>query len=259
MTMACRQRSGVVMNQRESIVLAVRIGTAMVVVALSVIALTSTLSLFRFEETYKALVEQRMKLTAGEVARVLSVGLDLGLPVDAQENIPGLLRQRLAAHADLASITVRDCGGQVLFQAGEPMTTDASALPWPRQQADQLDVSMRVTDATGGCAADLVVTRAAAPFRQAMALLSRNYLTLGAWVAGLTSLAMIGAALVFSRSPQTLRALDADLDALARDDEPKGTAGVEDVVPGNAWEADLLEAYRAARPVLAAARRAGSE
>lgn len=259
--MARRQHSGVVMNQRESVVLAVRTGTAMVVVALSVIALTSTLSLFRFEETYKALVEQRMKLTAGEVARVLSVGLDLGLPVDAQENIPGLLRQRLAAHPDLASITVRDCDGQALFQAGEAVTADASASksPWRREHAEQLDMSVRVTDPTGGCAADLVVTRAAAPFRQAMASLSRRYLTLGIWVAGLTSLTMIVAALVFSRPPPSLRALDADLEALGRDDASEESVGVANVVPGNAWEADLIEAYRAARPALAAARRAGSD
>lgn len=257
--MARRQHSGVVMNQRESIVLAVRTGTAMVVVALSVIALTSTLSLFRFEETYKALVEQRMKLTAGEVARVLSVGLDLGLSVDAQENIPGLLRQRLAAHADLASITVRGCGGRVLFQAGEAMKTDSTGSSMSRQHDEQLDVSMRVTDATGACAADLVVTRAAAPFRQAMTLLSRRYLTLGAWVAGLTGLAMVVAALVFSRPPPALRALNADLEALGRDGDPKDPAEVVNVVAGNAWEADLLEAYRAARPALAAARRAGSD
>lgn len=256
--MTRRKHSGVVMNQRESVVLAVRTGTAMVVVALSVIALTSALSLFRFEETYKSLVEQRMRLTAGEVARVLSVGLDLGLPVSAQENIPSLLRQRLAAHADLASITVRDCGGHVLFQAGEAMPSDAAASssPWLSAHAEQLDVSMRVTDATGGCAADLVVTRAAAPFRQAMASLRQSYLTLGAWVAGLTSLAIVAAALVFSRPPPALRALNDDLDALERDDD----LGDATIVPANAWEADLIDAYREARPALAAAaRRAGSQ
>lgn len=258
--MARRQHSGVVMNQRESVVLAVRTGTAMVVVALSVIALTSTLSLFRFEETYRALVDQRMKLTAGEVARVLSVGLDLGLPVDAQENIPGLLRQRLAAHPDLASIRVRDCGGRVLFQAGDATNTGlVASSPWTRRHDEQFDISMRVTDATGGCAAELVVSRAAAPFRQAMASLTRRYLTLGAWVAGLTSLAMIVAALVFSRPPPSLRALDADLEVLGRDDASEEPVGVANVVPGNAWEADLIEAYRAARPALVAARRAGSD
>lgn len=249
--MARRQTPGATMNQRESFALAVRIGAAMVLVALSIIALTSTLSLFRFEETYKGLVEQRMKLTAGEVARVLSVGLDLGLPVDSQENIPGLLRQHLAAHADLAAITVRGCDGHVLFRAGEQVaeggaTSESSWLP---ERIERLDIGVRVTDATGNCAADLIVARAAEPFRQVMASVTRHYVTLGTSVAGLTSLAMIGAALVFSRPRPALQAVSDDLEALLRGD-PQGDVAAE---PEEAWEADLLDAYRAARPMLAKA------
>jgi len=253
-----RQHPSAVMNQRESFGLAARIGTAMVMVSLSVIALTSALSLFRFEETYKALVEQRLKLTAGEVARVLSVGLDLGLPVEAQDNIPGLLRQHLSAHPDLAAITVIACDGHLLFGEGEaggsgpPMRKPS----WSAEDAGRLAIGVRVTDAMGGCAANLVVTRAAEPFRQAMASVSRRYLTLGAVAATLTTLAMIAAALVFCRPRPTLRALDDDLDCLMDGDLSKGAAGVAAVDPGEAWEADLLDAYRAARPTLAAAQQA---
>ena len=252
--MARRQHPGATMNQRESFALAVRIGAAMVLVALSIIALTSTLSLFRFEETYKGLVEQRMKLTAGEVARVLSVGLDLGLPVDSQENIPSLLRQHLAAHADLSAITVRGCDGHVLFRAGEPVAEGgATSESWLPERIERLDIGVRVTDATGNCAANLIVARAPEPFRQVMASVTRHYVTLGASVAGLTSLAMIGAALVFSRPRPALQAVSDDLEALLRDDPPGDAAGVVAVEPEEAWEADLLDAYRAARPVLATA------
>lgn len=225
-------------------------------VSLTTIALACVLSYFRFEETYTSLAVQRLQLTAQEVARVLQAGLDLGLPVESQETIPDVLRQQLVDHGDVASITIGNCDGQVLFydslQAGDGRDVIGRVVKpsWSSRDADRLSVGLRVSDALGGCAAGVVISRTAGPLRLAMASVARRYAILGGVAGTATLLAMIAAALLFSQTRPTIARIDDDLhDLLVSGGASEGT-GFSAVAAGQQWEAELAEAYVAARPTL---------
>ena len=228
----------------------------MTVVSLTTIALACVLSYFRFEETFTSLAVQRLQLTAQEVARVLQAGLDLGLPVESQETIPEVLRQQLADHGDVASITIGSCEGQVLFheglRAGDGRDVIGRAVKpsWSSRDADRLSVGLRVSDALGGCAAGVVISRTAEPLRLAMASVARRYAVLGAAASAATLLAMVAAALLFSQTRPTIARIDDDLDDLLDGREASENADFPAVVARQQWEAELAEAYTAARPTL---------
>lgn len=226
----------------------------MVLVSVAAITLAATLGFFRFEETFRFLIQQRMRLTAEEVARGLEVGLDLGLPVEAQETLPDLLGQQLSDHPDLAAVAVVACDGTALMRQGEwsePAETVAARLTkpsWTSRDGDAMTVGLKVSDALGGCAAGVIVARSTTTVEAAMATVGRQYALVGGLAALATLIAMVGAAALFSRARPPIIAINSDLDHLIqgrRDDFAAGETG-------QAWEDDLVAAYANARPALTA-------
>jgi hypothetical protein len=63
-------------------------------------------------------------------------------------------------------------------------------------------------------------------------------------------LAMIAAALLFSRTRPTIARIDDDLDDLLDGRGASEGAGVPAIATGQQWEVELAEAYVAARPTL---------
>lgn len=253
------------MFRHTAIGLAIRVGIAMVAVSLAAIGLACVLSFFRFEETYRSLAVQRLQLTAGEVARVLQSGLDLGLSVESQETVPGILRQQLAEHGDIAEIAVVSCDGRILFNEGEKegdslaLVGRVSRPSWATVDAGRLAVGQRVSDAMGSCAAGVIVSRDTGALQQAMTSVGERYAVLGG-IAGLaTTLVMIAAAALFSRRRQIITNIDADIDGLGHEEKGQEAAVTLDYDADRPWESELGAAYAAARPELVrmARQRAG--
>jgi hypothetical protein len=241
------------MSSSPSFGLVAKIGTAMVAVSLCAVALTGALGLLRFEETYKRLAVQRLDVAAWDVGRILRVGLDLGLSVEAQENLPELLHQYLDAHPDLASIVVHACDGTPLVRAerggaeGEAWRAHLSKASWSSVDARTVGVGLRISDPLGGCAAGVAVSRSSAAFQRTMAGVGGRYARLGALAAAFAGVAAVGAAFLFGRRRPALERVRRDLDDILAGTAKVRTADLP-VAAGEKWERDLVAAYLAARP-----------
>ncbi len=242
------------MSSSQSLSLVAKIGIAMVAVSLSAVGLTGALGLLRFEETYKRLAVQRLEVAAREIGRVLHVGLDLGLTVDAQENLPDLLRQYLAAHPDLSAIVVHACDGAPLVRAdrgaaaGEAWRVHLSKTSWSSVDAETIGVGLRIADPLGGCAAGVAVIRSSETLRRTMARVGGRYAALGA-AAAAAGVAAIGAAFLFGRRRPALEGVRRDLDGILAGTAAPPSA-LSAAAAGEGWERDLVAAYLDARPEL---------
>ena len=148
--------------------LIVKIGGTMAAVSVLSVLLACVLNLLRFEDTYKSLVAERLDVAAQEIGRAIQVGIDFGLPIEAQDNLPNTLHQYVASHRDIRSIVIYACDGQPILREGrsdgigEPWRDHLGKASWFSVRDKGLSVGLSIADPTGRCAAGV----ASARFRQ---------------------------------------------------------------------------------------------
>lgn len=240
-----------------------KIGGSMLAVSVLAIALATVLNALRFEETYKRLVAQRLDVAVQDVGRALEVGLDLGLPIEDQDNLPDALRKHLAMNPEIQSIVVHACDGRPVIRedrgtsSGEPWRDHPGQMSWFAVRDDGISTGISVSDSLGACAAGVAVTQSAKVYLTAMATVSRQFQQIGLAAAGIAGVAMVAAAFVFGRRRRALQKIDDDFAQIV-----SGTAiaSTPPIAAGDAcagWERDVVTAYLAARPEIVAHAAAG--
>lgn len=224
----------------------------MVVVVLLALALTTLLNALRFEETLENLVERRLDVVAQEVVSDVVVGLDLGLRIEAMDNLQAIIERLRAQVEGVAAVTIHDCAGAPVATTRAPGGV-TPAMPatahWRRFEPEGIALGLGITNSYGECAGGVVLEHEADTFyRTRDAVVARLI-----WIALGAALLTLPAALllmwVFRRRARVLARLHADLDAIT---DQGGPALPE--LPASGWresgELELLAGYRAARPVL---------
>jgi predicted MFS family arabinose efflux permease len=229
----------------------------MVVVVLLALALTTLLNALRFEETLENLVEQRLDVVAQEVASDVVVGLDLGLRIEAMDNLQTII-ERLQAQVDgVAAVTIHNCDGVpvattdatgaavVVPAAGEKSATGR----WRRFAPEGIALGLGITNSYGQCAGGVALAYEAQTFYRTRDAVVTHLIWIALGAALLTVPAGLMLMWVFRRRAQVLKRLHADLDAITE----QGRAALPEL-PASGWqgggEHELLAGYRAARPVL---------
>jgi hypothetical protein len=107
--------------------LGVRIMVVLCVLLTASVALVAVLSLDKYRETLRRVVENRFGYVLQDVVRTTTLGLDLQLPLAEITSLQGALDRARAEHADLRYVEIFDAEGRILFST-DP-TTVGDALP----------------------------------------------------------------------------------------------------------------------------------
>src|SRR5690606_31418712 len=89
-----------------------RLGFTLIWVVSSALALACVLNLLRFDEALEQAVERRLDVVASELAADVLVGLDLGLPLEAMDNLPGIVQRLIDGAGGIATVGIVDCSGR---------------------------------------------------------------------------------------------------------------------------------------------------
>lgn len=230
----------------------------MMIVAILALALASLLNFLRFDEMYKRLVAQRLEVTAQAIGRAVALGLDLGLSIESQDNLPGILRQHLATHPKLRAVTVHDCEGRNAIgeargpAAAEPWREHLGQPSWFAFGADGISVGLAVAGPLGNCGAGVAITQPADDYRTAVSAVKRRFLWGSVAAAAAAGTAMAAAALVFARRRRTLGEADDDFARLLAGAAGEPPASLSPDAAAEGWERDVVAAYLVARPTIAA-------
>jgi predicted MFS family arabinose efflux permease len=236
----------------------IQVAGTMVMVVLLALGLTTLLNALRFQETFDQLVVRRLDVLVQEVVSDLMVGIDLGLGLEAMDNL-GALVSRQSNRADgIAVVRIHDCQGRTLAMAGadDPHVRQRLEIPqllkpqdrnWHRFEADHIAVGTVLVNSYGQCAGGVVVEYEGDTYQKIRASVIQHQIKM-AMVAALMllpAIAILG--WFFYRRHVLLKALRQDLDAITLPNtvpgpEPKQLAVVTDEA--------LFVAYRVARPVL---------
>ncbi len=251
------------MTTKKRYSLIATVGGSMMIVAILALILAGVLNFLRFDETYMRLVAQRLEVTAQAVGRAVALGLDLGLPIESQDNLPGTLRQHLAADPDLRNVTVHGCDGRTVIAvergaaAPEPWRKHLGEASWFAVEADGMSVGLGIVGPLGICGAGVSITRSAEAYLDAVNAVRHRFLWGGMAAAGAAGFAIAVAAWVFGRRRRALGAVDDDFARLldGKAGELPASLSAEDATEG--WERELVAAYLAARPAIAAGPREG--
>lgn len=241
---------------RGHIGLFVQVAGTMAMVVVFALGLTTLLNALRFQETFEDLVVRRLDVVVQDIASDLLVGVDLGLPLEAMDNLHAIVARQSGKSDGVAAIGIHDCAGRPLAGArtdgaagGElPWMEFLQARNWHRFDERFIAVGTMLKNGYGQCAGGIAVEYEADAFRR----------TRDAVIGHLTRTALLAAALLlpavvllgwlFQRRHRLLRLLRLDLEALAAPETT--TVRPEPRFPAGGADAELLEAYRAARPVL---------
>lgn len=236
-------------SRRRNVLLQV-CGTLVTVVCLALV-LTTVLNGLRFRETLEGLVAQRLEVVLQEVAGDVLVGLDLGLRLEAMENLGALITRHVHESEGVASLTIHDCAGKVLVAAtadeSTPRTTWTAHLGkplWRHFDTRGMALGVMLNNSFGECVGGVAIDYAADGFFQTRDAVMQRLLQI-ALLAALLVLPATGLlAWYFSRRNRHLRQVRRDLEALANGHDAKRSMPA----PGN--QQDILSVYAAARPVL---------
>lgn len=238
--------------------LTVKVGGTMAVVVVLAVALATLLNLMRFQETYERLVAQRLEVVAGEIGRTLAIGVGLGVRVEAQGNLVGLLRQHAERHPDIGAMVVYDCRGRPIARQGwnaEPAETWVDHLQknrWHVFDSAGLVVGQTVRDALGGCLAGVALRQSAASYVDVLDEVAGRFIRIGAVAAVLAVFSVMAAAFYFDDRRRALLRLEDDIAAIARGHAPLSPPKVAMDAFGNRWERAMVRNYLEARPELLA-------
>lgn len=242
------------MSQRKPLSLTTKLGSTMVVVVVAALAMATTLNLLRLEDAYKRLVAQRLDVTAQEIGHAVGVGLDIGLQLKAQGNLPDLLRQQIVTHPDITNIVIHDCTGHVVVGNASPndhpWLANLGKPEWKVFSSKQVGVGVMVRDNLGKCAAGVAVETNARSFVSVMQTVTRRLALVGALATVAASLMVIGAAMLFGRRRQALRNLDEDFSRMTTGAASAPAISIEEFT--DPWERTVAESYFDARQQLLA-------
>lgn len=232
------------------------VGTLIAVVVFA-LGLATLLNALRFQETLKEQVGKRLDVVAREVANDIQIGLDLGLRIEAMDNLSAIIGRQVQSAGGIAAITIHDCAGKPLAGA-RSSTVGGGGLPWLsypgqdhwRRFNDQgIALGVTLKNGYGQCAGGVAVEYEAGTFFQTRDIVVGHlrWIAMLAALLALPTAALLG--IVFWRRGRTLHRLCTDLDALAA-----GQAASVPPLTGPIWlrggESELVGAYRAARPAL---------
>lgn len=240
--------------------LALQVVGTMVAVVVFALGLAALLNALRFQETLKDLVEKRLDIVVQEVASNIQVGIDLGLRIEAMENLTAIVEREVQQADGVAAITIHDCGGKSLASArstasgsavdgGSPWLSSLGKSHWRRFDDRGIALGMILKNSYGECAGGVAVEYEAGTFFQTRdAVVERlRWIAVAAALITLPAAVLLG--LMFRRRSRMLHRLHTDLDELAT-----GRAALVSPLAGRAWlkdgERELIGAYNAARPVL---------
>ncbi len=232
----------------------------MVAVVVFALGLAALLNALRFQETLKGLVEKRLDIVVQEVASNIQVGIDLGLRIEAMDNLAAIV-EREAQQADgVSAITIHDCAGNMLASArsaasggaidgGAPWLPHLGKSHWRRFDDQGIALGMILKNSYGVCAGGVAVAYEAGTFFQTRDAVVERLRWIAVAAALLTLPAAILLGLMFRRRSRMLHRLCTDLDELG-----VGRAALASPLAGPAWlkngESELIGAYNDARPVL---------
>lgn len=246
--------------------LAAKIGGAMALIIVAAVSTTTLLNILRFEEAYQDFVARRLHVIAADIRRDVVFGLDLGLPLQAMDNLPDILARHIRA-GDIEAITLRDCEGGIVESAGTPQTAGEVAWPsrkppetWRRFSDETVALGVRIDNALGECAGVITVDHSAALYAAAI---DRNRLRLlAAGAAGMLVAipAFLLARRLFRRRRAVLGAIEANMTAILAGAADGGDGIDPQALPsGDTIERMVVEAYRNARPAMIAATASGKD
>lgn len=244
------------MSSRKPFGLAVKLGGTMVVVVVLALAMATTLNLLRFEETYQRLIAQRLDVTANEIGHAVAMGLDLGLQLKAQGNLPDLLQQQIASHPEIANVVIHDCSGDIVVGDANPddrpWLANLGRPEWRVFNPEHVGVGVMVRDNLGKCAAGVAVETDAESYVNAMRVVTRRFLLVGVLTAAAAGLMAVGAAMQFGRRSRALRYLDEDISQVTSGADAAPAPAVSIAEFTDPWERTVAESYFGARQQLLA-------
>lgn len=246
-----------------------QVAGTMVAVVVFALVLTTLLNALRFQETFEDLVVRRLDVVVQEIASDLLVGLvDLGLPLEAMDNLDAIIERQVGKADGVAAVSIYDCSGRPLAMmhaaaAGGETSAAAHRHPWEnylsvrnwhRFDEDIIAVGMTFISSYGQCAGGIAVEYEAASFRKTRAAVIERLVWAALQAASLLlpALALLG--FLFHRRHCMLRELRLDLEALTAQGVPDAADHAEPRFSAAGADRELLEAYHAARPVLAETR-----
>jgi hypothetical protein len=256
------------MKARIASNLTVKVGGTMAAVVVLAVGLATFLNLMRFQETYERLVAQRLEVLAGEIGRTLAVGVGLGVRVEAQGNLPDLLRQQAGRNPDVAAIIVHDCKGHPIERQGwdaadtEPWLDHLDKTRWHVFDPAGLVVGLTVKDTLGTCLAGVVLRKSAASYVSVIDQVTGRFIGIGAIAAVLAVFSVMAAAFYFDDRRRALLRLEADVAGIAAGSALPLPPKIAMDAFGNRWERSMVGTYLEARPELlarAAQVRAGAD
>lgn len=231
----------------------------MVLVVVFALVLTTLLNALRFQETFEDLVARRLDVVVQDIASDLLVGLDLGLGLEAMDNLDAIVARQLDKSDGLAAIGIHDCAGRPLAVArddgaasgGEPVwMAFLNERYWHRFDERIVAVGTTLRNSYGQCAGGIAIEYEAESFRgireQVIGRLVGAAL-LAACLA-LPAVALLG--LLLRRRHRMLLRLRLDLEALTLADAAGERVRAEPRLAATGADSELLDAYHAARPVL---------
>lgn len=223
-----------------------KVAAALIAVLAMAITLTTTLNILRYEEAYDRLVTQRLDVIASEIKRDLLIGIDLGLQLNALENLQDILQRPVNRYPDLANVAVYSCQQQLIASSGDTPATAAPPSVGTHFNKDSATVTAALTDSLGACAGYLSIAQHDDVFAATRASVRQTLIWAGliAMLVALPSLYFI--VRLFRRHNRLLDALNSDASQL-ESQEALDNLTTDDAISGD--EA-LLKAYVAAREPL---------
>lgn len=240
--------------------LLLKFSVTLIAVMVLAVSLAVWLNLLRFQETYSAIVEQRLDVALKDAHSDILIGLDLGLHPSGMEDLPDVLHRVLSIMPDTRSARVHDCDGRLIASAGTvglqdpPWMENLGQPHWVAAADGVLAAGLELTDNIGDCAGALVVEMQTGALTDALQGVQARLL----WGGGLSLLLLLPAlgmvAAILRQRRAVIGHLSADLDAVAA-----GTVAATDPPPDTldprrgltGGESRMIAAYRGARPALA--------
>jgi predicted MFS family arabinose efflux permease len=106
-----------------------RLSVTVVLVLVAAMVFLSARTAERAERLLTPELERKAAMVGGATAALIDRALDVGIPFEQLQGLDGYLDRTLAANPDLASITIRDTSGKVLYGAERIAVAPAVRLP----------------------------------------------------------------------------------------------------------------------------------
>lgn len=240
-----------------------QVAGTMVAVVVFALVLTTLLNALRFQETFEDLVVRRLDVVVQDIASDILVGLDLGLRLEAMDNLGTIIERQVSKSEGLAAISIYDCSGRPLVtaQAGaaatgreaggeHPWRAFLNERYWHRFDEQIIAVGTTLRNSYGQCAGGIAIEYEAGAFRATRAAVIDHQIKAALQAASLVLPAVILLGFLFHRRHRMLGQLRSDLEALTASGMVGQAVQAEPDFSASSADNELLDAYHAARPVL---------